>query len=374
VTPKAPAEDDFVIEPSVPADDPELRRLLREAPMQGEIRLSLEREPNAGLAAAIEGDRHVTWVARHGGTGQIVGMASRAVRDIWLNGKPARLGYLGQLRVEPGRLRLGRLMRAFAVVEEVRRSDELPFDLTSILAGNRVARRLFERGLPGLPRYQRLCEFVTLLIPPRRLRRGVAGGVRPASPGDLPAIAECLQRNLRRYQFAPIWTEENLRSPTRTRDLHAEHFHVATAGDQIVGCVARWNQRGFKQVVVRGYSQRLSFWRPVLNLGLTLFGRPKLPAPGSPLRLVYLSHLAVDGDRQDRALDLIDAARHDAAGTDTDYLVAGLVEGHPLLPLLQRRYPAHTLRAVLYLVVPPEAEASLAAIDERLPHFEVATF
>ena len=79
------------MEPATPEDDPELRRLLRDNPMDGEIRVSLEREPNAFLAAAVEGEPHRTIVARLPGGG-IAGMGSRSVWNAFVNGEPHRLG------------------------------------------------------------------------------------------------------------------------------------------------------------------------------------------------------------------------------------------------------------------------------------------
>ncbi len=68
--------------------------------MDGEIRVSLEREPNAFLAAAVEGEPHQTVVARDPVSGRIVGMGSRSVWNAFVNGEPRRLGYLSQLRVD----------------------------------------------------------------------------------------------------------------------------------------------------------------------------------------------------------------------------------------------------------------------------------
>ncbi|HSS49284.1 MAG TPA: hypothetical protein VLX28_10080, partial [Thermoanaerobaculia bacterium] len=102
----------MTVEEAAPEDDPELRRLLRDNPMAGEIRVSLEREPNAFLAAAVEGEPHRTIVARDP-EGGIVGMGSRSVWNAFVNGEPCRLGYLSQLRVDRahrGRKRLLRLL------------------------------------------------------------------------------------------------------------------------------------------------------------------------------------------------------------------------------------------------------------------------
>src|SRR5258706_12279951 len=89
----------MVMEEAAREDDPELRRLLRDSPMAGEIRVSLEREPNVFLTGAVEGEPHRTIVARNP-EGGIVGMGSRSVWNAFVNGEPCRLGYLSQLRVD----------------------------------------------------------------------------------------------------------------------------------------------------------------------------------------------------------------------------------------------------------------------------------
>jgi len=61
--------DGVRFELATPADDAEVRRLLRENPMPGRVSISLEREPDAGLAAEVESDVHHTVVARDPATG-----------------------------------------------------------------------------------------------------------------------------------------------------------------------------------------------------------------------------------------------------------------------------------------------------------------
>jgi hypothetical protein len=233
------------------SDDAELRRLLRETPMDGRIRISLEREPDFFRAAEIEGDLHHTGVARDPSTGEILGMCTRAVREAWVNGELARLGYLSQLRVARGRVRVSReLLRfGFEGLRASHRPDEAAFDVTTIVSDNAAARRLLEFGLRGLPRYRMLEPIVTFMIP---VRRRFAS---PSHPGErgcaalAPRILACLQRNARRHQFAPHWSERNMCA----RGLRWEDFHLVTDSDRVVGCLARWDQRRFKQAVVRGY-------------------------------------------------------------------------------------------------------------------------
>ncbi|MCG3150432.1 MAG: hypothetical protein PCFJNLEI_03918 [Verrucomicrobiae bacterium] len=142
------------------ADDAGLRVLLRETPIGGAIRLSFEREPSYFASVRREGSRHYTVCARE--AGQIVAMASRTV---W----PTGVGYLHQLRIAPSHRHLTRqfLRVGFRMLRESHAADEAPYDVTTIVSDNHVARRVLEAGLPGLPVYRPIEKIVTLLLPAR---------------------------------------------------------------------------------------------------------------------------------------------------------------------------------------------------------------
>ena len=367
----------IVFELARPDDDAAVRALLREQAMGGAVRVSLQREPDSRLAAGIEGDRHYMIVARDRATDRVVGFCSRAVRTVFVNGQPARLGYLGQLRRNDSAYVGWRpLAKGFAACARTHQQGELPYDLTSIVADNTAARRLLERGLPGLPTYRPLCEFVTLVIPAGRMRRRRSSGHRHMLRGCdelLPAIAACLQRNYERYQFAPAWSADDLRSPVRTRGLSAKDFFVAYEHERVIGCLARWDQRGFKQTVIDSYASRLARWRPVVNIALAFTGRPRLPRPGQQLQSAYVSHVAVDEHCSEVLIDLIDVARNDTVGSDMDYLIIGMAAENPLLGSVRRAFCGREYRSILYLVHYPDAESAVNALDDRIEHVEVAT-
>src|SRR5215469_6102172 len=74
-------------------DDAEIRRLLRENPMAGEISLSLEREPHYFADANVLGETKQTIIARE--SGRVVCVGSCTIRQRFINGAPCRVGYLG---------------------------------------------------------------------------------------------------------------------------------------------------------------------------------------------------------------------------------------------------------------------------------------
>lgn len=341
--------------------------------MDGDIRLTFEREPDYFRSAVIEGDRHSAFVARDEAR-QVRGVCSRAVRPVWFNGGPARIGYLGQLRCEvPLRGSLRPLVDGFAACASTRLADELPFDLTSIMADNHRARRLLESGLHGLPEYRRLTNFRTLLLPKRQRpgRADAAIRIEAGSRGAAPAIASFLQSQYQRFQFAPVWTASDLLSDQATRDLGIEDFMTAWKGDRIVGCAALWDQSRFKQTVVRGYAERLGRVRHLANLWMRLTGSPRLPPVGSPVRTGAISHFAVEDDEPRIALALLGAIFGAAATRPFDYLVVGFAEGHRLARVVEDSLSARILSSILYTVHYPGSDA--VELDGRTPHVEVAT-
>src|SRR5690349_8686647 len=79
-------------------DDPDIRRLLRENPMRGQISLTLEREPNYFADALWPGTEKQTLIARE--NGRMVCVGSCTLRDRFVNGQSRRVGYLGGLRLD----------------------------------------------------------------------------------------------------------------------------------------------------------------------------------------------------------------------------------------------------------------------------------
>ena len=355
-------------------DDPDLRQLLRENPMQGEISVSLEREPDLFMAGSIEGERHHTIVARDRSRGRPVGMASRSVYSGFLNGRPSLLGYLSQLRVDRQyRGRAGLLSQGYALMRSLRTGSDQPFDLTTIVSDNHKARRVLGAGLSGIPTYQELEPFTTLMLPlwrNKKTRLPKDCAIERGSAGHVEDIAACLERNRVRYQFAPRWTPQDLLSPERSRGLAPEDFFVAVRRGTVIGCVALWDQSGFKQIVVRNYGATMRRWRPIVEISARLLGTPRLPSPGRPIPHVYLSHVAIDDDSVVVFGALLARAYNEARARRHACLVAGFAERHPFLKVV-RRYRAWTYSSILYAVCWEGGKAAVERIDRRVPHLEV---
>jgi hypothetical protein len=360
-------------------DDVELRRLLRDNPLQGAISVSMEREPDFFLGSTVEGEVHQTIVGRVVGQEQrLIGLGSRSVRDAWLDGEVGRLGYLSALRIDRAyRGGGGALKEGYRIMRELHEQHgDTPYYVTTIIADNKVARGVLERDRSWKPKYHRWGAISTLVLPvifPRLRPRLWGVEVRRATADMAGDVADCLQRCYRNHQFAPCWTPENLTDGKLCRGLRIEDFTVALKAGKVVGCVAAWDQLAFKQTVVRGYKGWMRRIQPVVGRVGPLLRWPGMPEPGSTLRQVFLSHLAVDGDDPGLGLTLLTSAFNRLVGRGYAFATTGLAEGNPLLPAVKRAFWNIEYRSILYLVYWEDGAEAAQMLDNRPPHLEVAT-
>ena len=355
-------------------DNADINRLLRNTPVPGWISLSYEREPDYFRASATEGDVHETLLGRDRRTKELVVMASFSVQDAWVDGRRARVGYLGQLR-----LATAYQSRPWPVLEGyrfIRRMVEHRADvrhvLTSIVSTNTRAKRLLTSGSRNLPVYAPAGGFWTLAYPCRRRPVRVKGvELSSGRIADAETIAGFLDKNGQRFQFAACWGSARLWSPTTCPDLSPDDFLLARRDASLVGCVALWDQGAFKQHVVRDYAPCITRCRPLINAAAAVTRLPRLPRTGTPLRQVSVSHLAIEDDDPDVLAALLGEAISRARARGFDLAVTGLADGHPLLAPARRISRHMAYRSDIYRVYWGDGESD-GRPDDRPLHLEAA--
>jgi len=366
---------DLSFEVATAATEPQLRKLLRDNPVSGDIRVSLEREPNALRAASISGEEFQLMLAFADNRQKLVASGARFEIDAFVNGVSQRIGYFAELRADGGlKQRRTLLLESYRTMRGYHESGNVSFYMTTIIADNFAARRLLEAGLSDMPTYQPLETMVTFTIPTRSAARGrrPARKVDAATDQQMFEIAKMLTDSGPDYQFRPVWFESTLRSESRCRDLSPQDFYLCREGDRLKGCLALWDQRAFKQTVIRGYGRRLRTVRPVFNVVAPLLRRPRLPAPGAYLESAFLSHAAVEPDDPDTLVALIRQACWHALERGLDYVMIAFAERNPLSAVIRKRFLCHSYVSMIYVVYWEDGASEASKLDGRLPHPEMA--
>lgn len=353
------------------AEDEELRNLLRRIAMPGNITLSFQREPSFMLAERAGSIASQVMVCRDRTKGQIVGMGSRSIRDVYIDGKPARVGYLSMLRGVPEARGNIALARGYRYLRELHADGAVPYYFTTILDDNTEAKNLLTSARGGLPVYKPLAQLTTYLIPLRRnrFRKNASNAVSKVNQHQLSEAVAFLQQWNSRYQFAPFYTLEDILGQSKLLPAFCwENFSIYQENGEIRGTLGVWDQQSFKRTVVTAYSRKMQFARPFYNLYATITGNPGLPTTGSEIKLLYASFLSGDQNAFEALLEQI---LKDWSGKSYDYLSVGMCADNPLSQLAAR-YATQRISSTVYVVywqdesvMPPEAD--------RPVHVEIAT-
>ncbi len=365
-------------------DDAAIRRLLRNNPIPGEISVSFEREPNYFHSASIAGANDHTILAFE--KGRLICLGRCSVRDRYINGEVRRVGYLSDLRLDSsaqGRFNI--LRRGYQFFHGLQQEHPADFYFTSITGDNSRSLRLLQRGLPGMPFYKPLADFVTLLIPvPRnrkqleRLHRRATARLEtkgievvPGSGKNASALVAFLNARAIQRNLTAVWDEEMINTLPQ-HGLSLSDFNILFNNGEIIGCAALWDQRIFKQTIIRGYGRRLSAARPILNLTAKLFETPRLPAVGSTLANGYLSPLAVVPVNEQYLPDLVETFFLSAVDRGLEFITLGFAADDPRLNVVRKRFRCREYLSRLFQVRWKNEGSNVVNLNDNLIFPEVA--
>jgi hypothetical protein len=295
-----------------PSDDAALVHLAA-LPMPGWVRLRYDYAEGYAAAEALKGTRTEIVVVTDG-EGRLEGCGTRSSRRVYLDGRPARLGYLSGLRS------FARFRRGFGFFRGLqllqRLEHETPDDLTftTILAGNAEGRALLTSGRAGLPKYVPHGKAVTLMVP--RL-----SGAEPER-ATREELAAFYARAAPNRQLFPVFDGE------LPPGLEVSDFLVLRQDGAIVAAAAVWSHGMRRRIVVDGYGRLASAVRPLVNAFARLTGRPRLPSAGAAFDGSYLAYALVEGNDPALFAKLVRAAR---TACRTANLVLALHDSDPLL-------------------------------------------
>lgn len=325
------------------ADEAELRALSA-LPVPGRwLDLSYQRNPDYFLGLSHPEDQVL--VGRYRGQ-NLAAMAVRSLPQLYLQGQPTRIGYLGGLRIHPdfqGRFLLFEGFRLLRQLHQDGRTDEY---LATVVEGNRLAEQLLvHKSRPGWPTFHPTGRLHTLAL---ETLPGPAFPISPASAGDFLT------------QFGP----GRAYFPCQPRSMAGEQ-RLWVMHQGLVGAIR--NLAGCRQTLVQRYRGPLRWLWPLYNLAARVSGRPPLPAPGGAVRGAYLGYWCGDGLRPQAFEGWLQKCLQTARFMGMDWLYLGLMEKDPYLPLA-RRFRHRLYTSQLYRVRYQGVPAGLPEV----PYVEVA--
>ena len=357
-----------------------LRALVRETPLGGAIETTLRREPHYFDGAVVEGPFHQVLAARSNGSADanhadgIVAMATRSVRDRFVDGVKIPVGYLGGLRVRKNARKGLVLARGFQKLKELHEDGRTNFYLTTITEGNVAAVRSLTTRRAGLPDYHELGRYLTFILPKhawKRARSIPEVSIRPVTPSEFPELLAFLNLQGRSRLFFPALDADDFLRPLSTfRNLLLDQILCAWRDGQIVGTLAGWDQSSFKQSHVERYRGHWNWSRYVYNAAASCLRLPRFPHAGQALHTVTLALPVVQNDDHSVWQMLLDRIRQLPVVKRSESLAVGLFERDPLVPIV-RTGSVHCYQTRVYVVSWDPDQVQPSQFDGRNIYLEL---
>lgn len=353
-------------------DDATLKHLLHDNPMQSWVNISTEREPSYFVGASLMGEAYALIAHDTIVDENIIGMYSCSYLPVHIDGKPEMIGYFGGLRVVPEfRHKIHYIKHGFEAIKKIVPSRAtVPFYFTSIASENATARRLLEANMSGMPCYSPVGEMTTIIFSVNQGKN--EGKLIQASSKDISDIVYYYNMRVSSYQLSPCLSEEWLQNTVGHPGLDISDFWLLRdKNGKIACCFALWDQRAFKQSIIKGYKAPLNYLRILYNWYARMTKRVELPKAGKALEHLYIAFFAYDADDTDLTVNVLKEAAYLACAKGATSCVMGISSQHVLLPILK-----YTLKPEIYRtqieVVTLNGDDQYTNASERIIQPEVA--
>lgn len=324
--------------------------------MPGMMSLGYDLHGNYFLGTSMHGQKVFTIVGRHEGNG-IVGKGLFSVREGYVRGKVAKVGYMGGLHVMESHRDPRLILQGYKKMGELAK-EYCDVCFTTVVSNNTSAISFFEKQHRGMPAYLFQDEMTTYALAhkSKSLHKNVEFGLQNNELSDFIACY-----GLTRDGFHANIALDNLESD----GLSLDNFLVYRDKGEVSGILGLWRQP-HRDLFVESYSSLGSFFSFGWNMFVSPFGYPKLSKAGDAIPLVYGSFLLTKHDDLQIASSLISSARA-SINCDETFLI-GLCQRDPLNKVF-RKLPKYTYSSRVYQV----GSSNVVELGDRPIRLEVAT-
>jgi hypothetical protein len=255
-------------------------------------------------------------IGHHQPGNEIAAVLCRATRPRFVNGQVKEIGYLGQLRVDKRYRGRWVLLHGLDALLALHADGRVSAYLSAISDENAAARGiLVDHPRPHFPTHHEVARIYTMGI-------------------------------ILRKPWLPLARRPSVE-------------------------VGRGSPAQIGETVVQSYANSLRRLRPFYNLAAHAVAVQPLPGIGQHIHSAYASFVCVANDDLDIFGTLLQQVYRLAAKRGLAYLMIGLSERDPLLPIAHK-YPHIAYHSTLYVASWEDSDDFHDHLDDRVPYIEIA--
>ena len=313
------------------ADNPKIQDLVAKVTMPGPATFCFQRVPDFFAGAQVIGTEFVLVVAEDAERNCLAGLTVISGRDLYISGKVKKIYYSGDTRVDPFYRRRGIGTEMFQVQKTYRKPEDLMQGL--VVKENEApikAGRNAEKGVFFNDWFSHTIEtsFMFSRKSAPRVPKGVE--IRLATPADAALIQAFNEKEAPRRNGYPVYDLQKLMAgDPYYNGLRIQDYALAFKGGQLVGIMAAWNQKAYKQTRIVAFKPIIALVRPLYNVYTKYFGGFTLPKVGGALNYLSLYNILIANDHKDVFRGMIDWVMVNQ-GKGYDAVATSMAQGDPL--------------------------------------------
>jgi len=323
-----------IVDAPAKAINEQLLALTRACPMDGNISIVIEREPDFFALLAAKGDYRVL-LARV--NGEVIGTFALVIKEAYINQKSHRTGYLCDLKIHPDYRDKSVAFRLMKLMAAQLKELSLDFTFCVIASGNTKVEKLL-MGRLGIPGGTRVADFrVFQLLPKKRSPAKVA--IQEYSQNHSHTTLDLLNHYYQKYQFSTILSEE--------KSIIGDKAWVICENEQPVAFLSIVDMKSQKQ---NKAIKIPAYLKAVLALANVFWPRIKTPKEGDAISILNIQYLAHAPGHEKQAMALVKQARHYAYQKGYTFLSYGMDARNTLIKAFSKQ-PGVTFDSVGYVIV-----------------------
>lgn len=278
------------IEEARPEDGVEMLEIIESESSVGIIELIYTRRTNAFESYKKENKDSRIVIIRDR-KGNIAFQAACIPVCYYVDGKKVPAGYVGGIRKRNDYHGVINWKDVSHFIEK----QDLSIYLCSFLSGNEASEKMFNKKRSFIPELLPLCDYTTYIINPEIFKKVCPEGLifRSIKSDDLDNVHSFLKREMMKYNFSPV-----VNNITDFYGLNLDECYVLERRGEILAFGALWNQKDFKQYIVKGYSRTLKIIQK-LSFVSRILGYIEIPEEGQELDFPMLSFFySIDGNME----------------------------------------------------------------------------
>ncbi len=261
-------------------DGVEMLEIIESESSGGIIELVYTRRPNAFESYKKENKESKIAIIRDK-EGKIAFQAACIPGCYNVDGKSVTAGYVGGIRKRNDYSGVINWMNVVDFIEK----QGLSIYLCSFLSGNEATEKMFYKKRSFIPELVPLCNYTTYIINPKIFKNSLPKGLtfRSINCDDLENVHQFLRREGMKYNFSPV-----INNITEFYGLSLDDCYILEKRGEILAFGALWNQKGFKQYIVKGYSRTIKMIQK-FSFVSGILGYIEIPEEGKELDFPMLS-------------------------------------------------------------------------------------